>query len=555
MVKASFFLGLAIAGAVALAAGCSSSSGDAPEDSTTDLNSVGPPNNLVISQIFTSGGMTGAPYGNGFVEVFNPGPWDVTLDGMSLQYADGKSLFTADHMIPLPKKVLVAGQYFLIQMGAASGVADDAGDAGDAGAPSLDSDFSSDVVLSPTSGAVGLVRSALTDCGGSSPCPPAELAGIDVVRYGADGQDSGLNATMGEKRKADGCAAGWEPVAPAPRNTKSRPAPCQGAPNNNPALVLLNEVEVAPQGGITGSSWGYAEIICTPKASLDGYYFIATDTHGVAVVAVSLGGSIPGKPRVCGAATDSHPYVGLVYVKAAGADTGHKSGESQSVVLASLAAADADGGAPLVQGGNGAIMIVKSSFPILQGTAFDPNGDGTVVLPGGVSIVDGITLVHPTPDIPLPTYVPRPDQPTGGAVAATRLVGNATALSASAWYTGALTGAADSLEYDSAKASANMPKGATLTPGELNFRSAGDPDPGQVGPADAGQHPSTSSSSGGPPSQTKAAAGPSAPGLSSFGSVCSMRPGRMASPGSAAAAMVALAFAAALRRRTSRRRA
>ncbi len=47
----------------------------------------GPSPNLVVSQIYGGGGNTGATYTHDYIEIFNRGTTNVSLDGKSLQYA------------------------------------------------------------------------------------------------------------------------------------------------------------------------------------------------------------------------------------------------------------------------------------------------------------------------------------------------------------------------------------------------------------------------------------------------------------------------------------
>src|SRR5690606_12754758 len=72
---------------------------------------------------------------------------------------------------------------------------------------------------------------------------------------------------------------------------------------------------------------------------------------------------------------------------------------------------------------------------------------------------------------------------SGGA---SRIVGNFTALSIDAWFSGALAGDADSLAYDGTKPNQRLPNGALLTPGAPNFK-----------PATSSSSSSSSSSTGG----------------------------------------------------------
>jgi len=77
---------------------------------------------LVISQIFTGGASGGSTYNRDFIELFNRGSVDVSLDGKSLQYAAADKIWSAKGN--LPNVVLKPGQYFLVagNVQSASGV-------------------------------------------------------------------------------------------------------------------------------------------------------------------------------------------------------------------------------------------------------------------------------------------------------------------------------------------------------------------------------------------------------------------------------------------------
>src|SRR5262249_34283167 len=213
-------------------------------------------------------------------------------------------------------------------------------------------------------------------------------------------------------------------------------------------------VRLGAHGSITESSWGYAELLCTPGGALAGYYFVATDLTGKAVTVVDLAN------QTCGPiVAPKHTSYGLAAIKSKSG--GSKNGENQTHWIEALDTPDA--GATEGATGNGALMILKSLVPLTPGIDLEPNHDGKLKLPEGATLIDGITLA-PSGGT-LPTYVPRPDQPESGAVAATRLVDKMDPLKADAWYTGDLKGGDDSTDYDPTKASANMPKGAVLTPG------------------------------------------------------------------------------------------
>ena len=556
MVKVSCFVGVATATALALAVGCSAGTSDDQDQSQSGFTStagVTVNTGLVVSQVYTGGAATGTPYDHAFVEIFNRSEYTLSLDGVSLQYAAKNTLFDPTVLLKLPSKELAPGQYFLVELGSApppAPVAVDGGDGGSDGpsgpSPTLtgaDVKFD-DVQLSPASGMIALVRAPLSCGSGDVPCNAADA--VNLIKYGTNAPTS-LTPTTAALRQADGCTDTGNPRdftvgAPTPRNSGTV-KPCPLVPltpvDGGAQMVLLNEVEVTQQGGITGSQYAYAEILCTPGASLQTYYFVATDPKGLGVVIVDL------SAKTCANANANHPDVGIVYIKAPGTE-GHLAGESQTTVLPLLPDTDPDAGVKVTAVPNGALMIVQSPVALLDGTDFETKKDGTISLPQGASVVDGITLAPAGGT--LPKYVPRPDQPSGGAVAATRFRDNKKPLEPTAWFTGALKGGPDSVDYDPAQASKNMPAGATLTPGKLNFQALTPADGGKdAAPADddAGSETHVSSTS----DTTAGPKPPGAPPPTSAASICSMQAGRSPRAGFAAFAALAMAVAFGARRR------
>jgi MYXO-CTERM domain-containing protein len=535
MVKVSLFLSVATATAIALGVGCSSTASEPSESSGAEL--AANPSGLVITQVFAGGGLKGATFGHDYVEIFNRGSWAVNLDGIALQIADSGAVFDAVRLIKLPSKTLVAGKYFLVQLG---------GEAGATDGPALPTpEHVSEIGMTAPSGKVALVRTPLTGCGSEdAPCRPG-LA-LSMVSYGGAGAGLGeLDGRTAAKRK-DSCVDtgsdenDFELGEPKPRNGVPAAVPCAPAPppviDGGASLVLLNEVKVAAQGGMMGSLWGYAEILCTPRASLAGHYFVATDATGLATLVIDLG------KRNCGAN-------GLVYIKASGADQGHRAEESQTIVMPELGIPDA--GAALTTTSNAALMIVKSPVAIPPGTDFDGDENGTPDLPANATIVDGIAIGEA--GARLPAYVPKFEQPAGSAAAATRLVSDKRPLSAAAWFGGALKGGPESKDYDPAKLSANAPKNPVLTPGKVNFTAAAEPPPppnGNDGGAPDGGDTGTTTTTETSATEPAPPAAPG-PGLRSADSVCSATPGP-SQPGFAAFAVLGLALAA-VRRRSTRR--
>ncbi len=198
------------------------------------------PGTAVISQVYGGGGNTGAPFTNDFVELFNRGGTEVSLDGWSLQYASatGTGNFAANKLDLSGS--LAPGRYHLIQLAA--------GATPSTSLPAPDS--TGGLSLSGTAGKVALVRSAdgLACNGGSAPCTAEQLALLaDLVGYGTANFSEGAaapaltNATAAIRAEhgcadTDANAADFAAGAPAPRNSATPAAPCgtEGTPTPTP---------------------------------------------------------------------------------------------------------------------------------------------------------------------------------------------------------------------------------------------------------------------------------------------------------------------------------
>jgi predicted extracellular nuclease len=209
------------------------------------------PGTVVISQVYGGGGNSGAPLTNDYVELFNRGAAAVALDGWSVQYtsATGTGAF-AGNKADL-SGTLAPGQYHLVQLAAG------ATPSGTLPAP----DTTGTINMSATAGKVALVRSAdgLACNGGSTACTPDQLALIaDLVGYGTANFSEGapapaLTNALAALRKTAGCADtdvnadDFESGAPAPRNTATAAAPCDGAtPTASPTPTVTPTVTPTP---------------------------------------------------------------------------------------------------------------------------------------------------------------------------------------------------------------------------------------------------------------------------------------------------------------------
>jgi hypothetical protein len=183
------------------------------------------PTNLVITQIYGGGGNGGsAPGSYDFVEIFNPTPNPISLNGYSVQYAS--STGASYQVATLTNVTLQPGQYYLAG-GATAGVPSSTGS-------SVSSDAPLNIAMSATAGKVALV-SSITALTGT--CPTGGTI-IDYVGFGtasnchtgAAGTPTLSNTTAAIRTNA--CVAptnnGTDFVAatPAPHSTTSTAAPC-----------------------------------------------------------------------------------------------------------------------------------------------------------------------------------------------------------------------------------------------------------------------------------------------------------------------------------------
>ncbi|NJP25856.1 ExeM/NucH family extracellular endonuclease [Microbispora sp. SCL1-1] len=191
------------------------------------------PGDVVISQVYGGGGNSGAPYTNDYVELFNRGTAEISLDGWSLQYTSATGTGQFGSQKQNLSGSLAPGQYHLIQLSAGTTPS----------GPLPSPDTVGTLSLSATAGKVALVRSTtgLACNGGSSPCTPEQTAQIaDLVGYGTanyfEGSAAapGLSNSTAAVRAGGGCAdtddnaADFTAGTPAPRNTATPPAPCGG---------------------------------------------------------------------------------------------------------------------------------------------------------------------------------------------------------------------------------------------------------------------------------------------------------------------------------------
>ena len=246
--------------------------------------------NLVISQVYPGGGLTGATYTNDYVEIFNRGASaiDFSVTPFSIQFlSTGASTWSKTD---LTSGIILPGHYFLIkESGGATGAALPAADA--TGSINL---------TSTTPGKVALVVGTTLLAGncpgddGSAPFNPIDGTVIDFVGFGGTAatanhcyEGSGPasftsgNNTIADFRKAGGCTdtndntADFLVSTPAPRNTSSPTNTCvAGAP---PSLTI-NDVSIA-EGNSGTTTATFTVSLSAPAPSTDITFDIATQDN------------------------------------------------------------------------------------------------------------------------------------------------------------------------------------------------------------------------------------------------------------------------------------
>src|SRR5215210_1315872 len=224
---------------------------------------------LVISQVYGGGGNANATYTHDYIEIFNRGTTDVSVDSFSLQYtsATGTGNFgNASNLVTeLPDVTLRPGHYFLVQEATNAAVG--------ATLPTADHVDLTPISMAAGAGKVALVTGDATlGCnGGSAPCDAASLARIvDLVGYGTGTSGANfsegspaptISAILADLRKDHGCqdtdnnSADFEALTPAPRTMTTTRVPCSGPPPEDtaPSVISTNPVNGATNVPVDGN--------------------------------------------------------------------------------------------------------------------------------------------------------------------------------------------------------------------------------------------------------------------------------------------------------------
>ena len=218
--------------------------------------------------------------------------------------------------------------------------------------------------------------------------------------------------------------------------------------------LLLSELKVNPPG-TNDAPWEFVEIKGPPNALLTNVYFIAVESTssknpGLTERVVNLTSARLGSNGLLVIGATNNPY-------SVPAGTGYW-GDARF---------NQPGGA--LDNTPETYLLLSSPQLLVEGVDWDAGDNGLLEgLPDGTTILDSVAFSNGGNNEVFYTSAVL-EMNSATADAATRVPGNATPNSASAWvYGNLLDGGGASLIYESGSASTNLPPGTALTPGTLN---------------------------------------------------------------------------------------
>jgi Lamin Tail Domain len=201
---------------------------------------------LVVAEVYSAGGNSGAAYANDYVELFNRGAGAVAVDGWTLQYASAAS--TSWQSTALSGSIPAGGRY-LVQLAS--------GGATGAALPAADATGTSNLAV--TGGKVALVDDATAlSCGASAGSCSAVSSVEDLVGYGSAADYEGSAAAPAGSAtnalaRTDACtdtddnAADFATAAPNPQNSSAAASTCSASPPPNGTSASAGvDVDVQP---------------------------------------------------------------------------------------------------------------------------------------------------------------------------------------------------------------------------------------------------------------------------------------------------------------------
>jgi predicted extracellular nuclease len=220
---------------------------------------------VVISQVYTGGQSNSATFNRDYIEIFNAGNQPQDLSGWSVQYGSATGNIST---VTALTGTIAPGQYILI--GGASG--------GNGAALPVTVDISGSIGIQANNAKVALVSST-TALGIPSPTSSTPNL-VDLFGFGSANGFEGTVAPAGTIttaffRAANGCtdtnnnATDFSQAAPAPRNSATTAAPCDGpvvVPGvccNGTVCTVTTDINTCPGGAASGRASG----VCSPSNS------------------------------------------------------------------------------------------------------------------------------------------------------------------------------------------------------------------------------------------------------------------------------------------------
>jgi hypothetical protein len=249
----------------------------------------GASSDILISQLYASGGNAGATYANDYVELLNRGSSSVDVSGWTVQYATATG--TSWQATALTGSIQ-PGRYYLVQLASAAAV----------GASLPTPDATGTTNLAASGGKVAVVRdTSPLACGAAAGSCSASPLVADLVGYGSatDFEGAGpapaLAATTAALRAGAGCADtdsnanDFASGPPAPRDGASPAAACGAAPPPTAGASADAAVSLDIQPALSialdhpSLSFGTAAAGQTPAALAERVTVVSNDTTGYAL--------------------------------------------------------------------------------------------------------------------------------------------------------------------------------------------------------------------------------------------------------------------------------
>jgi hypothetical protein len=319
---------------------------------------------VVVSQVFSGGGNSGASFTHDFVELFNAGSAPVNVNGWSVQYASAAG---TSWQATILAGSISPGGHFLVQLATSGSVG--------SALPTPDATGTTNMAVSGGKVAVVTDSTALT-CGASAGSCSAVAPIEDLVGYGSAADYEGAAAAPalssstaavrgGGCTDTDSNTGDFTSAAPAPQNTSSPAAACGGGP---------------PAGGTSSSA--------TVDIDIQQALSLALEQPAVSFGTASSGQTpAPVSERVTAVSNNAAGYTLTV----------HRTAFVPADLPLGIASTAPSGGTlgPLLVGGARPAIPIPPAADLLVGTTSGPSGAGGDAWPTTLGFTAPLPVVAP----------------------------------------------------------------------------------------------------------------------------------------------------------------